>query len=128
MAVSTAPLFIDLDHDNLVVSLLAGILEVRWRHCFRNGGTIGGSDIIAKLIEDRFGLQLNQALLGIDIFVMVVSLTYISIPQMMYALIASFMYSRIVHLVQNGGYSARGTFIISDYSQTISQFHYGGAR
>lgn len=117
------PLFIDLNHDNLVVSLLAGILGgLGGGIVFRNGGTIGGSDIIAKLIEDRFGLQLNQALLGIDIFVMVVSLTYISIPQMMYALIASFMYSRIVHLVQNGGYSARGTFIISDYSQAISEF------
>ncbi|KPJ23028.1 YitT family protein [Streptococcus phocae subsp. phocae] len=117
------PLFVDLNNDSLVVALMAGIFGgLGGGIVFRNGGTIGGADIIAKLIEDKFGLQLNQALLGIDIFVMVVSLTYISIPQMMYALIASFIYGQIVHLVQNGGYSARGTFIISDHAEAISKF------
>lgn len=117
------PLLIDLDHDNLVISLMAGIVGgIGGGLVFRNGGTIGGADIIAKFIENRFGLQLNQALLGIDIFVMIISLTYISIPEMMYALIASFMYGRIAHLVQNGGYSVRGTIIISDYSSEISKF------
>ncbi|MGT2887879.1 YitT family protein [Streptococcus didelphis] len=116
-------LIIDLKHDNLVVSLMAGIIGgLGGGIVFRNGGTIGGADIVAKLIEDKFGLQINQALLGIDIFVMIVSLTYISLPQMMYALIASFMYGKIVHLVQNGGYSVRGTIIVSDYSDQISKF------
>ncbi|MGJ0022191.1 YitT family protein [Streptococcus dysgalactiae] len=117
------PLVVDLDHDNLVVSLMAGIIGgLGGGLVFRNGGTIGGADIIAKLFEDKLGLQLNQALLGIDIFVMIVSLTYISLPQMMYALIASFMYGQIVRLVQQGGYTARGTLIISDQSETIAQF------
>ncbi|MGT2933680.1 YitT family protein [Streptococcus catagoni] len=117
------PLIIDLDHDSLVVSLMAGIIGgIGGGIVFRNGGTIGGADIIGKLIEDKFDLQVNQALLGIDIFVMVLSLTYISLPKMMYALIASFMYGKLVHLVQNGGYSVRGTIIISDFSTEISQF------
>ncbi|WP_159548312.1 YitT family protein [Streptococcus halichoeri] len=117
------PLAIDLDHDNLVVSLMAGILGgLGGGLVFRHGGTIGGADIIAKFIENRFGLQLNQALLGIDLFVMVISLTYISLPQMMYALIASFMYGQIVHLVQNGGYTVRGTIIISDQADLIADF------
>lgn len=117
------PLVVDLDHDNLVVSLMAGIIGgLGGGLVFRNGGTIGGADIIAKLFEDKLGLQLNQALLGIDIFVMIVSLTYISLPQMMYALIASFMYGQIVRLVQQGGYTARGTLIISDQSETIARF------
>lgn len=117
------PMIIDLDHDSLVVSLMAGIVGgIGGGLVFRNGGTIGGADIIAKFIENKFGLQLNQALLGIDVFVMIVSLTYISIPEMMYALIASFMYGRIAHLVQNGGYSVRGTIIISDQSAEISKF------
>ncbi len=69
------------------------------------------------------GLTLvGKALLGIDLFVMVISLTYISLPQMMYALIASFMYGQIVHLVQNGGYTVRGTIIISDQADLIADF------
>lgn len=62
------PLVVDLDHDNLVVSLMAGIIGgLGGGLVFRNGGTIGGADIIAKLLEDKLGLQLNQALLGIDL-------------------------------------------------------------
>ncbi|MBA2795188.1 membrane protein [Streptococcus porcinus] len=117
------PLLIDLNHDKLVISLMAGIIGgLGGGLVFRSGGTIGGSDIIGKVIETKFGLQLNQALLGIDIFVMILSLTYISIPDMMYALIASFMYGRIAHIVQNGGYSVRGAIIVSDFSAEISQF------
>ncbi|HHT8430910.1 TPA: YitT family protein [Streptococcus pyogenes] len=117
------PLVVDLDHDNLVVSLMAGIIGgLGGGFVFRNGGTIGGADIIAKLLEDKLGLQLNQALLGIDLFVMIVSLTYISLPQMMYALIASFMYGQIVRLVQQGGYSARGIFIVSEQAEKIARF------
>lgn len=116
------PLIVDLQQDYLVVSLIAGtIAGLGGGIVFRYGGTIGGSDIIARVIEDKFGIQLNQALLGFDIFVMILSLTYITIPQMMYALIASFMYSQVVNIIQNGGYSVRGMMIISDQAPEISQ-------
>lgn len=116
------PFSVDLGQDYLVISLLAGIIGgLGGGLVFRYGGTIGGSDIIARVIEDKLGIQLNQALLAFDIFVMVLSLTYISLPRMMYALIASFMYSQVVKLVQNGGYSVRGMMIISDQADSISK-------
>ncbi|MBJ8326297.1 YitT family protein [Streptococcus pacificus] len=117
------PLNLDLQHDYLVISLIAGIgAGLGSGIVFRYGGTTGGSDIIARIIEDKFGIQLSQALLGFDIFVMLLSLTYVSVPRMMYALIASFMFSQVVHLVENGGYSVRGMFIISDKSTEIAKF------
>lgn len=112
---------IDLQQDALVVSLFAGIVAgLGGGLVFRYGGTIGGSDIIAKVVENKLGLQLNQVLLGIDILVMILSLTYINLNQMMYALIASFMYSQVVKLVENGGYTLRGLFIISDKHEEIA--------
>ncbi|MGT2925224.1 YitT family protein [Streptococcus caviae] len=116
------PLYIDLQHDNLVVALVAGICSgIGSGIVFRYGGTTGGSDIIARIIEDKYGIQLGQALLGFDIFVMLLSLTYVSIPQMMYALIASFMFSQVVILVQNGGYSVRGVLIITDKHEEAAE-------
>lgn len=112
---------IDLQQDALVVSLFAGIVAgLGGGLVFRYGGTIGGSDIIAKVVENKLGLHLNQVLLGIDILVMILSLTYINLNQMMYALIASFMYSQVVKLVENGGYTLRGLFIISDKHEEIA--------
>lgn len=115
------PLLIDLHQDALVVSLFAGIIAgLGGGLVFRNSGTIGGSDIIARVVENKLGIQLNQVLLAIDILVMTVSLTYIDLNQMMYALIASFMYSQVVKLVENGGYALRGIFIISEQHETIA--------
>ncbi|MDO5078047.1 MAG: YitT family protein, partial [Streptococcus minor] len=111
-----------LNQDYLVVSLVAGSIGgLGSGLVFRYGGTIGGSDIIARVMEQKLGIQLNQALLGFDILVMLLSLTYISIPKMMYALIASFIYSQVVNMVQNGGYSVRGMMIISDQPEQISR-------
>lgn len=116
------PLYIDLQHDYLVVALVAGICSgIGSGIVFRYGGTTGGSDIIARIIEDKYGIPLGQALLGFDIFVMLLSLTYVSIPQMMYALIASFMFSQVVILVQNGGYSVRGVLIITDKHEEVAE-------
>ncbi|WP_162012275.1 YitT family protein [Streptococcus sp. S784/96/1] len=117
------PMIINLHQDALVISLFAGIIAgLGGGLVFRNGGTIGGSDIIARIVEDKTGIHLNQVLLAIDIFVMTISLTYINLNQMMYALIASFMYSQVVKLVENGGYALRGLFIISDRHETISDY------
>ena len=116
------PFSVDLGQDYLVISLISGIIGgLGGGIVFRYGGTIGGSDIVARVIEDKLGIQLNQALLAFDIFVMVLSLTYISLPKMVYALIASFMYSQVVKLVQNGGYSVRGMMVISDQVDSISR-------
>lgn len=116
------PLAIDLHQDYLVVSLFAGIIGgLGGGLVFRYGGTIGGSDIVARVMEDKLGIPLNQALLAIDIVVMILSLTYISLPQMMYALIASFMYSQVVHLVEHGGYTLRSMLIISDQHEEIAR-------
>lgn len=115
------PFVVDLEQDLLVISLVSGLIAgLGGGLVFRFGGTIGGSDIIARAIEEKLGLPLNQALLGIDIFVMLLSLTYITVPRMMYALIASFIYSQVVNLIQNGGYAVRGMMIISDQSAAIS--------
>lgn len=116
------PLGIDLQQDNLVVALFAGIVGgLGGGIVLRYGGTIGGSDIIVKVMEDKLGIPINQGFLLIDITVMIASLTYINMNQMMYALIASFMYSQAVKIVQIGGYSVRGMMIISDQAPLISQ-------
>ncbi|MGT2912029.1 YitT family protein [Streptococcus cameli] len=116
------PFSVDLANDDLVIALVSGIISgIGCGIIFRHGGTTGGSDIVARMVEKKFGIQLNQALLGFDIVVMVLSLTYISIPKMMYALIASFMYTQVVNIIQKGGYSVRGMMIISDQAEVISK-------
>lgn len=115
-------LVVDLQGDYFVISILAGLTGgIGGGIVFRHSGTIGGSDIIARALEEKLGIPLGQALLGIDVLVMLLSLTYVSIPQMMYALVASFIYSQVVGIVQTGGYSVRELLVITNQPDEIAK-------
>lgn len=115
-------LAIDLQGDYMVIALLAGLTGgLGGGIVFRYSGTIGGSDILARAMEEKLGIPLGQGLLGIDVVVMLLSLTYVTIPQMMYALMASFIYSRVVNLVEHGGYSVREVVVITHYPDEVAR-------
>lgn len=60
------PFFVDLNQDYLVVSLVAGAVGgLGSGLVFRYGGTIGGSDIIARVIENKLGIQLQPGPAGL---------------------------------------------------------------
>ena len=113
---------IDLAHDTLIAALLAGIFAgIGGGIVFRFGGTTGGGDIIGRYFEQKKGFALGQTLFVFDILVLTLSLSYIDIQHMMYTVIASFVFSQVVSVVQNGGYTVRGMLIISSKYAAISQ-------
>lgn len=113
---------IDLAHDTLIAALLAGIFAgIGGGIVFRFGGTTGGGDIIGRYFEQKKGFALGQTLFVFDILVLTLSLSYIDIQHMMYTVIASFVFSQVVAVVQNGGYTVRGMLIISSNYAAISQ-------
>ncbi|MCH4168117.1 MAG: YitT family protein [Streptococcaceae bacterium] len=120
------PIYVDVSHDMLIAALLAGVSAgVGGGLVFRGGGIVGGGDIIARLAQHWFGISLGKILLCIDAFVLCLSLLYIDIQHMMYTLIASFVFSRVVEFVQSGGYTVRGMLIISSkYEQIANEVMY----
>ncbi|MGT2829974.1 YitT family protein [Streptococcus hillyeri] len=116
------PIHLDLGGDFLIAALLAGIFAgLGSGLVFRYGATTGGTDIVGRIIEVKTGRQLGQTLLIIDALVLLASLTYIDIRHMMYTLIASFVYSQVLTMVQNGGYTVRGMIIVTKESEKVSQ-------
>ena len=113
---------IDLAHDTLIAALLAGIFAgIGGGIVFRFGGTTGGGDIIGRYFEQKKGFALGQTLFVFDILVLTLSISYIDIQHMMYTVIASFVFSQVVAVVQNGGYTVRGMLIISSKYAAIRQ-------
>ncbi|WP_071131511.1 YitT family protein [Enterococcus timonensis] len=111
---------INIDHDLLIAALLAGFFGgLGSGFVYRVGGTTGGADIVARILERKFGISMGKSLLGFDVFVLLLSLTYIDLKHMMYTLIISYMFSQIVDFVQDGSYKARGVLVISDFSEEI---------
>lgn len=87
---------------------------------FRYGGTTGGSDIIAKLLNHTKGISMGRTLFAIDAIVLVASLSYLDVRQVMYTLVAVFIGSRVIDFVQEGAYAARGALIISKDNDAIA--------
>ena len=105
----------------LIAALLAGIFAgIGGGLVFRFGGTTGGGDIIGRYVEQKKGIAIGQTLFMLDILVLTLSLSYIDIQHMMYTVIASFVFSQVVAVVQNGGYTVRGMLIISDHHEIIA--------
>lgn len=113
---------ISVEHDLLIAALLAGLFGgIGSGIIYKVGGTTGGTDIVARIIEKNFGLTIGRSLLILDIIVLLLSLSYISIKEMMYTLIAVFVFSIVVDFVQEGTYSAKGILIISDKNNLIAE-------
>lgn len=113
---------LNLHNDLFIAGVLAGIFGGFGSGLiYRFGGTTGGSDIIARILELERGIPMGKTLLAIDVIVLLTSLTYLDIEHMMYTLLSSFVFSRIVDATQDGSYSAKGMLIISDQSEAIAK-------
>ncbi|MGY3742241.1 YitT family protein [Leuconostoc inhae] len=110
-----------LHHDMLIAGLLAGIVSgIGLGIVFRFGGTSGGTDVIARIMEQKFGIQIGRTMFALDAVVLLMSLIYIDVIHMMYTLIASFVFAQVVSLTQQGAYTARSFMIFTDYPEEIS--------
>ncbi|CAR43793.1 YitT family protein [Streptococcus uberis] len=117
-----SPIEMGLENDMMLVSVVAGLFSgVGSGLVFRYGATTGGTDIIGRIAEEKFGIKLGQTLLFVDAIILTASLTYIDLKHMLYTLVASFVFSQVLTIVQNGGYTIRGMIIITKHSKAAAQ-------
>ncbi len=115
------PLVIDLQHDLLLVAIISGLITGFGSGIiYKVGGTTGGSDILARIVEKNSGISVGRAQLFFDTIVLLFSLTYIDLHKMLYTLIFIYVFSRIIDSVVDGGYSAKGIMIFSEKNQEIA--------
>ncbi|WP_159548315.1 YitT family protein [Streptococcus halichoeri] len=116
------PLQLGLQDDMMLVGVMAGLCAgIGSGIVFRYGATTGGTDIIGRIAEEKCGLKLGQTLLFIDAIVLFASLSYVDLKHMLYTLVASFVFSQVLTVVQNGGYTIRGMIIITKHSRAAAQ-------
>lgn len=109
------------EHDILLAALYAGVtLGAGLGIVFRFGGTTGGSDIIARILNRRYGWSMGQIMLGIDVIIIGTSLLYIPKEKILYTLVAVFIASKVIDFIQEGAYSGKAFMIISDHANEIA--------
>lgn len=111
-----------LEDDLFLVSLFAGVfVGIGLGIIFKYGGTTGGVDIIARLVFKYKGWSMGKTMFIFDAFVILLSwATFLNERSMMYTLVAVYVGARVIDFVQEGAYSARGAFIISEKQNEIA--------
>lgn len=126
----TVSIFVDLfsklavpfTNDLLLCAIYGGVLSgVGLGIAFRSGGSTGGTDMAAQLVAKYFSTSVGQALLIVDGFVILLAGLAFGLELAMYALIAVFITTKAIDLVQEGQNYAKACLIISDQPTEIGQ-------
>lgn len=110
-------------HDDLTLAaLFAGVfIGIGLGIIFRYGGTTGGVDIIARLVNKYVGWSFGKTMFIFDAFVILsATVTYLNYKEAMYTLVAVFVGARVIDFIQEGAYAAKAAMIISEKNAEIA--------
>ncbi|MFC6332258.1 YitT family protein [Paenibacillus septentrionalis] len=108
--------------DAMLIVLYAGItLGAGLGIVFRYGGTTGGIDIVARILNRWKGFSMGQIILVADAIIIGVSIFYISLDKILYTLVMVFIASKMIDFIQNGAYTAKAFSIITDQGEKIAK-------
>lgn len=116
------PFQLELQSDMTLAALFAGVfIGVGLGIIFRYGGTTGGVDIIARIVNKYVGWSMGRTMFLFDFVVITVSIfTYLNLVEGMYTLLIVYIGARVIDFIQEGAYSARGATIISPHYKDIA--------
>lgn len=108
--------------DILLATVYGGILSgVGLGLVFRARGTTGGTDVVARFLTHLLPVSMGQAMLAIDFFIIAGFGVVFSPTLAMYSLIALFISSQAIDLVQEGSGFARAFTIITGEPERLAQ-------
>lgn len=108
--------------DFILVVLYAGVtLGVGLGLVFRGGGTTGGVDIIARILNRMRGWSMGQIILSLDVLILGVSLLIIPKEKVLYTLVSVFIASKVIDFIQEGAYAAKAFTIICESPEKLAE-------
>ena len=117
------PLHIDLQGDLIIVALVSGVLlGVGLGIIFNAGGTTGGSDIVARILNKYTNISIGKLLFGIDFFIlMLILIIFQDLRLVTYTLLFDFIIARVIDFIGEGGYAGKGFMIITQYPDQLAK-------
>ena len=109
------PLQFNLEGDLVIVALVSGVLlGVGLGIIFNAGGTTGGTDIVARILNKYTNISVGKLLFGLDFFIlMLILIIFQDLRLVTYTLLFDFIVSRVIDLIGEGGYAGKGFMIIT---------------
>lgn len=106
--------------DILMASIFGGgINGIAIGIIFYAGGSSGGTDIIAKIINKHHGIAIGKILLTIDFIILSMVAFIFGKVIFMYTLISLLVSAKMIDIIQEGIYSAKGVIIITNKMEEL---------
>ena len=109
------PLHFNLEGDLVIVALVAGVLlGLGLGVIFNAGGTTGGTDIVARILNKYTNISVGKLLFALDFLIlMLILIIFQDLRLVTYTLLFDFIVSRVIDLIGEGGYAGKGFMIIT---------------
>jgi len=109
------PLSFNLEGDLVIVALVAGVLlGLGLGIIFNTGGTTGGTDIVARILNKYTNISVGKLLFALDFLIlMLILIIFQDLRLVTYTLLFDFIVSRVIDLIGEGGYAGKGFMIIT---------------
>ena len=116
------PLSFNLEGDLVIVALVAGVLlGLGLGVIFNAGGTTGGTDIVARILNKYTNISVGKLLFALDsLILMLILIIFQELSLVTYTLLFDFIVSRVIDLIGEGGYAGKGFMIITQKPMEVA--------
>ena len=116
------PLSFNLEGDLVIVALVAGVLlGLGLGVIFNAGGTTGGTDIVARILNKYTNISVGKLLFALDYLILLLNLIiFQDLRLVTYTLLFDFIVSRVIDLIGEGGYAGKGFMIITQKPMEVA--------
>ena len=116
------PLSFNLEGDLVIVALVAGVLlGLGLGIIFNAGGTTGGTDIVARILNKYTNISVGKLLFALDFLIlMLILIIFQDLRLVTYTLLFGFIVSRVIDLIGEGGYAGKGFMIITQKPMEVA--------
>ena len=116
------PLSFNLEGDLVIVALVAGVLlGLGLGIIFDAGGTTGGTDIVARILNKYTNISVGKLLFALDFLIlMLILIIFQDLRLVTYTLLFDFIVSRVIDLIGEGGYAGKGFMIITQKPMEVA--------
>ncbi len=113
---------VGLTHDNVLNALFGGVLlGVGLGLVYLGQGTSGGSDILGRILNHRFGLSISQAYLLTDTIVVLAGGFAFSWEKALYGMVVIYVSGIAAEMISEGSGIFRTVMIITEKSDEVKQ-------
>jgi len=116
------PFIAPVTRDPLLASIYGGVLSgIGIGLAFYFGGSTGGTDLAARLMNHFTHFSIGQSLLIIDMGIIAVAGFFFGAETGLYAILALYLSTKTIDLIQEGQGAGRAAYVVSNHPEEISR-------